>query len=313
MNENIITRLDEIRMLHANPTGLNRATILHHVECLLAHIALQNTPPAQSSGQSLSAYDQAVEFLAEYDEIRLDEGVYTLTDHDKSVINNFLIECEAISISATQPPAPQASAQPAGELSDLKKLQIMAGCAIDDMERLHAEFGFPDDQPFDVDDMIEAIQELQAAANIAATMPSAAPAAQESGELATVHAFLLGAGPLDGYHFGQEHPDYIGPNWWRPHLRAAIAKESGELAKLREAPKGALLEAIERAARELPDGYSIEIEVECGFAGVRWSGPDCEWHNIDGEGYLSDDVTEAIDAVIARALPQSMGKGEGNG
>ncbi len=75
--------------------------------------------------------------------------------------------------------------------------------------------------------------------------------------------------------------------------------------------KGALLEAIERAAKELPDGYSIRLEVEQGYGGVAWSGSDTEWHPVEGEGFLSDDVTEAVDLAVAlhsAALPQDLAK-----
>lgn len=57
------------------------------------------------------------------------------------------------------------------ELTELKKFQIVAGCCVDDMERLHSEFGFPEAQPIDADDMIEAIRELQAAANAYSAAP----------------------------------------------------------------------------------------------------------------------------------------------
>lgn len=41
--------------------------------------------------------------------------------------------------------------------------------------------------------------------------------------LALVVSFLLGEGPLDGVHFGDDHPTEKRPFWWRKHLRAALA------------------------------------------------------------------------------------------
>lgn len=43
-------------------------------------------------------------------------------------------------------------------------------------------------------------------------------------DLATVHAFLLGEGPLDGFHFGGSNTADPRPRyWWRAQLREAIA------------------------------------------------------------------------------------------
>jgi len=47
---------------------------------------------------------------------------------------------------------------------------------------------------------------------------------QPGGGLATVHAFLLGEGPLDGVWFGDLHPMHLSAKyWWRNNLREAIA------------------------------------------------------------------------------------------
>jgi len=64
---------------------------------------------------------------------------------------------------------------------------------------------------------------------------------------------------------------------------------------------GALWRATLRACGELPEGYEVRIELENGCGMVVWYDADGERHVIDGEGHLSDDVDEAVDAAIRAA------------
>ena len=60
-----------------------------------------------------------------------------------------------------------------------------------------------------------------------------------------VFKFLLGEGPLEGVHFGDESPRAPGRYWWREALREAVTRLTAENAaltkerdELREALKG---------------------------------------------------------------------------
>ena len=72
----------------------------------------------------------------------------------------------------------------------------------------------------------------------------------------------------------------------------------------------ALWQATLRACGELPEGYEVRIELENGCGMAVWYDDEGERHVIDGEGYLSDDVNEAIDAAIQRAAQLDGGQGE---
>lgn len=82
-------------------------------------------------------------------------------------------------------------------------------------------------------------------------------------------------------------------------LAARQAPDSG-----RDAAGGALNDALMRACKELPSGSEIRVFVERDSGWVEWSGRNGEANHIDGEGHLSDDVTEAIDAAIAQENAQ---------
>ena len=71
----------------------------------------------------------------------------------------------------------------------------------------------------------------------------------------------------------------------------------------------ALNSALQRAASELPDGYTITVEVECGYGGVSWCNPageQCDEYHSD---LLAEDVIDALEdakqdaAIAAGALP----------
>lgn len=68
--------------------------------------------------------------------------------------------------------------------------------------------------------------------------------------------------------------------------------------------------AMQRACRALPGGYSIRVELERGAGWVEWTGPTGDWHHIEGEGHLSDDINAAIDATIASHI--NAGQAEEN-
>ena len=71
----------------------------------------------------------------------------------------------------------------------------------------------------------------------------------------------------------------------------------------------ALNSAVQRAASELPDGYTITVEIERGYGGVSWCNPDGEQCDEYHSDILAEDVIDALadakqDAAIAAgALP----------
>jgi hypothetical protein len=58
-----------------------------------------------------------------------------------------------------------------------------------------------------------------------------------------------------------------------------------------------LAEAVQRAARDLPAGYRVEVEVECGAATVRLHYPCGAYAVMDYEGDLPAEVLAAIDTA----------------
>ena len=85
-------------------------------------------------------------------------------------------------------------------------------------------------------------------------------------------------------------------------LRAKLA----DVAPGREAAEDcdALNSAVQRAASELPDGYTITVEVERGYGGVSWCNPDGEQCDEYHSDILAEDVIDALadakqDAAIA--------------
>jgi hypothetical protein len=63
--------------------------------------------------------------------------------------------------------------------------------------------------------------------------------------------------------------------------------------------------AIQRACRDLPDDYEISIELECGSGCALWRERGGDWNAIDGEGYLSDDIDEALERATVHAAMKS--------
>ena len=59
-----------------------------------------------------------------------------------------------------------------------------------------------------------------------------------------------------------------------------------------------LEEAINAAAANLPQGWTIEISVSRGDGSVRLEGPDGDGVPFDGTGSLSDVVQKAVDRSL---------------
>lgn len=73
----------------------------------------------------------------------------------------------------------------------------------------------------------------------------------------------------------------------------------------------ALNSAVQRAASELPDGYTITVEVERGYGGVSWCNPDGEQCDEYHSDILAEDVIDALadakqDAAIAAGASPSI-------
>jgi len=97
------------------------------------------------------------------------------------------------------------------------------------------------------------------------------------------------------------------------HARGALFASRTSAPGTPEAPaedrKGIeLWRATLRACGELPEGYEVCIELENGCGMAVWYDAEGERHVIDGDGYLSDDVNEAVDAAIQRAAQLDGGQ-----
>ena len=53
--------------------------------------------------------------------------------------------------------------------------------------------------------------------------------------------------------------------------------------------------AIDNAAGRLPDGWQIEIKIECGSATVMLEGPDGTSHTDFPRESLADEINEAVE------------------
>lgn len=65
--------------------------------------------------------------------------------------------------------------------------------------------------------------------------------------------------------------------------------------------------AMQRACRDLPEFYQVHVELENGCGCVIWYDPLGASHDIEGEGFLSDDINEAVDLALKSAAAQSVG------
>lgn len=59
--------------------------------------------------------------------------------------------------------------------------------------------------------------------------------------------------------------------------------------------------ALTRATEELSPNYTVWIEAVDGSLCAGWTGPDGCPHVMDGDGYLADDINEAVDGAVAHA------------
>lgn len=63
-------------------------------------------------------------------------------------------------------------------------------------------------------------------------------------------------------------------------------------------PSSATDDAFRRAAEKLPVGYVVRVDAVKGSVVTEWTGPIREWKVIDGDGFLSMDLNQAIDAAL---------------
>lgn len=130
----------------------------------------------------------------------------------------------------------------------------------------------------------------------------------------------------DGFQFARsEYPDrvryeadfmrwLIGEQPWKPELWDKcydMDKHSGyvkpsDVAQNAEAIRNqalvdAIMEAINHACSKLPVGYEVILEMENGAGGVVWTDDEGERYVIDGEGYISQDIHEAVERAINHA------------
>jgi hypothetical protein len=82
---------------------------------------------------------------------------------------------------------------------------------------------------------------------------------------------------------------------------AASAPNKQLVAAQDQRKTGPIWEAIQRACADLPEGYQVHVYMERDSGGVEWYAPDGDVNGIDGEGYISNDINEAIDAALAAA------------
>jgi hypothetical protein len=77
-------------------------------------------------------------------------------------------------------------------------------------------------------------------------------------------------------------------------------------------PESATDKAMQRACRELPEFYQVHVELENGCGCVVWHDKFGASHSIEGEGFLSDDIDQAIDDALEHSAKQ-VAQGEKGG
>ena len=73
------------------------------------------------------------------------------------------------------------------------------------------------------------------------------------------------------------------------------------------------VQALARAAAELPPQYLIWIEVDQGRSCIGWTDPDGNPHTTHGEGYPATISAADVHATIDAALVAATTKEQGNG
>lgn len=121
-------------------------------------------------------------------------------------------------------------------------------------------------------------------------------------------------------HPGDSAPGYKGRDVEKDHGGALIAKLNVLAARIHPAAPAAqgdaldhgvreelsIGKAINRAARDLPEGWEIRIDLERGAGVVHLTDPEGNETMIDGSGELfSDQINAAIDAALTRAQKDS--------
>jgi hypothetical protein len=152
---------------------------------------------------------------------------------------------------------------------------------------------------------------------VAAPQQAAAPSALaiEAAKLAPILRGMCEGGDVHGDGVDIYADDYIAGDGDTYVVRAAALLEQiaapsapGTPEAPAEERKGIeLWRATLRACGELPEGYEVRIELENGCGMVAWYDERGERHVIDGEGYLSDDVNEAVELAIQRAAAPKGG------
>jgi hypothetical protein len=98
---------------------------------------------------------------------------------------------------------------------------------------------------------------------------------------------------------------YCGMLAWKGTAEAKDRKFANAQAAPDAVRESATDKAIQRACRELPDGYDVIIELEHNAGSVVWIDEHNERHVIDGEGHISDDINEAVNRALEHAAPTS--------
>lgn len=108
------------------------------------------------------------------------------------------------------------------------------------------------------------------------------------------------------------HPDPMSMDWTRSELKA-IAKYGEDCARAALAmrqPQGEdLSAAIQAAARDLPEGYNIWIDIERRAGTVSLVDPDCEETDVEPGDGLHYAVRRATKQAIERAAKQAGKEG----
>jgi hypothetical protein len=88
-------------------------------------------------------------------------------------------------------------------------------------------------------------------------------------------------------------------------IRFLATKEAAAVEAPSQPQIDAVMAAIQHACGALPVGYEVILEMENGAGCVVWIDDENERHVIDGEGYITQDIYEAVEKAQAHAAQQS--------
>ncbi len=92
---------------------------------------------------------------------------------------------------------------------------------------------------------------------------------------------------------------------------APAAPEQDEVRNQAPGSESATDWAMKHACRDLPDNYEVSIELENGYGGVLWRERGGDWHAVEGDGDLSDQINEAVErAIEAFAMKTATNEGD---